>query len=90
MKTGCHPMRTRLRLFLDWGITFGEPYIVPKRKNCTVKYANRVGLRKSILEKYPPPEMEEPPARPSKSRKKGSKAGGPAVGLQQGMGGVRV
>ena len=23
MKTGSHPMRTRLRLFLDWGITFG-------------------------------------------------------------------
>ena len=22
MKTGCHPMQTRLRLFLDWGITF--------------------------------------------------------------------
>ena len=21
-KTGCHPMRTRLRLFLEWGITF--------------------------------------------------------------------
>ena len=26
MKTGSHPMRTRLRLFLDWGITFGELY----------------------------------------------------------------
>ncbi len=26
MKTGSHPMRTRLRLFLDWGITFGKPY----------------------------------------------------------------
>ena len=23
MKTGTHPMRTRLRLFLEWGITFG-------------------------------------------------------------------
>lgn len=90
MKTGRHPMRTRLRLFLDWGITFEEPYIVPKRKNCSVKYASRFELRKSILEKYPPPEMEEPPARPSKGRKKGSKADGPAVGLQQGMGGVRV
>lgn len=33
MKTGTHPMRTRLRLFLDWGITFGAPYIVPERAN---------------------------------------------------------
>ena len=31
MKTGSHPMRTRLRLFLDWGITFGEPYILEKK-----------------------------------------------------------
>ena len=29
MKTGTHPMRTRLRLFLEWGITFGEPYSIP-------------------------------------------------------------
>ena len=53
MKTGSHPMRTRLRLFLDWGISFEEPYVIPKRKDCTVKYASRIELRKSILEKHP-------------------------------------
>ena len=90
MKTGSHPMRTRLRLFLDWGITFEEPYIVPKRKDCTVEYAGRMELRKSILEKYPPPEIEEAPAQPAKSRKRGSKTGGPAMSLQQGMGRIRV
>lgn len=26
IKIGSHPMRTWLRLFLDWGITFGEHY----------------------------------------------------------------
>jgi len=30
MKTGAHPMRTHLRLFLDWGITFEEPYQTPE------------------------------------------------------------
>lgn len=25
-KTGTHPMRTKLKLFLKWGITFEEPY----------------------------------------------------------------
>ena len=30
MKTGTHPMQTKLRLFLDWGISFGEPYITPE------------------------------------------------------------
>ena len=87
MKTGSHPMRTRLRLFLDWGITFEEPYIVPKRKDCTVQYAGRVELRKSILEKYPPPEMEEQ----VQGRRKSARTGGAALGLQrQDMGGVKV
>ena len=44
MKTGTHPMRTRLQLFLNWGITFGEPYVVPERANRAVAYANRVDL----------------------------------------------
>ena len=48
MKTGTHPMRTRLRLFLDWGITFGAPYIVPERANREVAYANRVDLEQNL------------------------------------------
>lgn len=43
-KTGQHPMRTRLRLFLEWGITFEEPYIVPERADRAVTYANREDL----------------------------------------------
>jgi type IV secretion system protein VirD4 len=53
MKTGTHPMRTRLRLFLDWGITFEEPYIVPERTNRKVVYASRQELEQSILKQYP-------------------------------------
>ncbi len=87
MKTGSHPIRTKLWLFLDWGITFEEPYIVPKRKDCTVQYAGRVELRKSILEKYPPPEIEEQ----VQGRRKSARTGGAALGLQrQDMGGVKV
>lgn len=48
MKTGTHPMHTRLRLFLDWGITFGAPYIVPERANREVAYANRVDLEQNL------------------------------------------
>lgn len=48
MKTGTHPMRTRLRLFLDWGITFEEPYSVPERADRTVAYASRVDLEKNL------------------------------------------
>ena len=44
MKTGTHPMQTKLRLFLDWGITFGEPYITPEHAARPVVYASRQEL----------------------------------------------
>lgn len=28
MKTGAYPMKVKLKLFFQWGITFGEPYQV--------------------------------------------------------------
>jgi type IV secretion system protein VirD4 len=31
MKTGTHPIRTRLRLFLEWGISFVNPYSIAER-----------------------------------------------------------
>lgn len=30
-KTGCHPMQTKLKLFLKWGITFEEPYEIEEK-----------------------------------------------------------
>ena len=48
MKTGTHPMRTRLRLFLDWGITFEEPYQVPERATRKVAYAGKELLVEAI------------------------------------------
>ena len=50
MKTGSHPMRTRLRLFLDWGITFGEPYILEEKAARTVAYANKQELEDAIFQ----------------------------------------
>ena len=57
MKTGTHPMRTRLRLFLEWGIIFGEPYQMPERAARKVAYAGKRQLTQAILmerEKRPP------------------------------------
>ena len=48
MKTGTHPMQTRLRLFVDWGITFGKPYQVPERAARKIYYADRRELERSI------------------------------------------
>ena len=67
MKTGTNPMRTRLRLFLDWGITFGEAYQIPDRGQRKVYYANRRELENAIRKKYPPYETDthQPPAQRS-------------------------
>ena len=54
MKTGTHPMRTRLRLFLDWGITFGEAYQMPERAQRKVYYADRRELEAAIVQRYQP------------------------------------
>ena len=51
MKTGTHPMRTRLRLFLEWGITFGEPYQMPEQAARKVVYARKRQLTQAIIRK---------------------------------------
>lgn len=41
-------MQTKLRLFLDWGITFGEPYATPEHAARPVAYASREELFQSV------------------------------------------
>ena len=52
MKTGRHPMLSKLRLFLDWGITFTEPYALAQHAQREVKYAGSRELRRKILKEY--------------------------------------
>ncbi len=52
MKTGAHPMRTKLRLFLDWGITFDEVYTVSEKSNRKVTYADKQTLEENIVRKH--------------------------------------
>ena len=52
MKTGTHPMKTRLRLFLDWGISFESPYQVAERANRKVAYASRAEFVHAIQTLY--------------------------------------
>lgn len=62
MKTGAHPMKVRLKLFFDWGISFGEPYAVKENANRKVEYAEKKELIEKIVEKYCPDlkdDMEE-------------------------------
>lgn len=61
MKTGMHPVQITLRLFLDWGITFGKPYEVPEQIQRTVAYASRKELEDAIY-RSTHPEPEGPPS----------------------------
>lgn len=75
MKTGTHPMRTRLRLFLDWGITFGESYVLPERAARKVAYASKQELEAAILGCHSlqqrPQEAPATPATTPKNRTQG-------------------
>ena len=76
MKTGTHPMRTRLRLFLDWGITFGDPYILPEKAARAVAYASRGELVQAITDE----QIQKQQQKQKASEKEEKKSGG--VGMQ--------
>lgn len=62
MKTGAHSMKVRLKLFFDWGISFGKPYTVKENASRKVEYAEKKELIEKIVEKYCPDlkdDMEE-------------------------------
>ncbi len=50
-KTGCCPMRTKLPLFLKWGIRFERPFEVEERAARKVHYADRFELEQEILQR---------------------------------------
>ncbi len=52
MKTGTHPMQTRLRLFLDWGITFDRSYEVPEKANEKLPMPIKDELEQKILLRF--------------------------------------
>ena len=58
MKTGTHPMRTKLQLYFKWGISFEEPYQVPERVQREVYYAGKeellMNIQKSLAAKQAP------------------------------------
>ena len=78
MKTGKHPMRTTLKLFLDWGITFDEEYTVPLQPYRQPQYANAHILQMAIREEYPREnEMD------LRSRSRSTYTGGPQSVMAQ-------
>lgn len=60
-KTGTCPMRTRLKLFLEWGITFGQAYEIEEQSARKVAYADRRKVEEEIIRRNAAfePEPEE-------------------------------
>ena len=52
MHTGMHPMKTTFRLFLDWGITFGDPFTLKENAARKVEYAGREELFQEIQKAF--------------------------------------
>ncbi|MBO5551474.1 MAG: type IV secretory system conjugative DNA transfer family protein, partial [Lachnospiraceae bacterium] len=50
MKTGVHPFRTTLRLFLKWGITFEEEYALKSKEQKRPKYIEEKALTDAIID----------------------------------------
>lgn len=55
MKTGSHPMKSRLPLFFKWGISFEDTYTMPERSSQEIRYVEREKLELAILQKYAGP-----------------------------------
>ena len=53
MKTGTHPMISKLKLYFKWGIQFHEPYLLPDKGARAVSYMERDELIRAIEIKYP-------------------------------------
>jgi len=61
MKTGTHPMISKLKLYFKWGITFGNPYLLPDKGARPVRYLERDELMREIAVKYPQKKKVLPP-----------------------------
>ena len=61
MKTGTHPMISKLKLYFKWGIKFGEPFLMEDRGARRVEYASRDMLMAAVEQKYPQPKPKPQP-----------------------------
>lgn len=52
MKTGAHPIQTKLKLFLDWGITFEKTYEIEEKSHRKVYYADKEELEQNIIKSF--------------------------------------
>ena len=81
MKTGVHPMKTTLKLFLDWGITFDKTYETEEKSHRKVYYADKEELEENIIRHTMAVDMDEEDTEEDNSgdRKRGGTLHSPAI-----------
>ena len=53
MKTGCHPFKTKLLLFLKWGIKFEKQYRIENKEQKRPKYMDKNDLCDAVIDANP-------------------------------------
>ncbi|MFZ7133208.1 MAG: VirD4-like conjugal transfer protein, CD1115 family [Eubacteriales bacterium] len=71
MKTGVHPIQSKLRLFLDWGITFDKSYMMEEKSHRKVCYADKQTLEENIISQYHIDVVDEEETTESTVKKQG-------------------
>jgi len=61
MKTGTHPMISKMKLYFKWGIRFEQPYIMRDKGSRRVSYLERDELMREVAVKYPQKKKVLPP-----------------------------
>lgn len=59
MKTGTHPMISKLKLYFKWGIKFEEEYCLPDKTARKVSYKERDELIRDAELKYPENKLND-------------------------------
>lgn len=61
MKTGTHPIISKLKLFFKWGISFEDEYRLPDKAARAVSYKERDELIRDVEVRYPQKKKAAPP-----------------------------
>jgi hypothetical protein len=71
-------MRSVLKLFTQWGISFDKEYTMPEAPPRKVEYADRLEIEHAVLRRYPQPDIalpdddfdddDEPPVPPPRKK----------------------
>jgi len=82
-KTGTCPMKTTLKLFLEWGIRFEKVYEIEEKSARKVAYADRRELEEEIIKRHIACEEEDEEEGPGAESSQGGMSHTPAIPKSQ-------